>query len=96
VAQDQRNVYNIIEDLVDRSAANKNIGPENINSSARFNEYFGVFTQNNADSEVSKDSLPIIKFCESANIDLAKAEKISKKLAEKALILASPDEMLGD
>jgi hypothetical protein len=94
VAQDQRNVYKIIADLADRSAANKNIDPENINSSARFNEYFGVFTQNNADSEVSKDSLPMIKFYESANIDLAKAEKVSMKLARKALILGSPSEML--
>jgi hypothetical protein len=94
VAQDQRNVYKIIADLADRPVANKNIDPGNINSSARFNEYFSIFTQNNADCEVSKDSLPIIKFCESANIDLDKVEKTSLKLAKKALILGSPSKML--
>jgi hypothetical protein len=62
VAQDQRNVYKIIADFADRSAANKPIDPENINSSARFNEYFGVFAQNNADSEDSRDSLPVMNF----------------------------------
>jgi hypothetical protein len=87
VAQDQRNVYKIKADLADKSAANKKIDPENINSSARFNEYFDVFTQNNADSEVSKDSLPMIKFCESSNTDLSKAEKISMKLTKMSLIL---------
>jgi hypothetical protein len=96
VAQDQRNVYKIIADLANRSADNKPIDPEYIDSSARFNQYYNVFKHNNDDSQVSKDSLPMIKFYESANIDLAKAEKTLINLAEKALILASPDEMLGD
>jgi hypothetical protein len=83
VAQDHINIYKIIGDLADKSAANIPIDPEYIDSSACSNQYYSVFTHNNADSQVSKDSLPMKKFCESANIDLANTENITLSLAEK-------------
>jgi hypothetical protein len=77
--------------LADTSLNKKEVNIDNIDSSARFNNAYINENPVLVESKIIKDSLPMINFYQSANIDLSKAERMSKKLCERSLMLRSPD-----
>jgi hypothetical protein len=86
VSQDQKNVYGFIADLVVKSEIHKD---KDIDSSAHFTEFYGNENPEFVESKTINDSLPLQTFYNSANNDLVKANKITKRSADKWLGIKS-------
>jgi hypothetical protein len=79
-------VYGFIADLVVKSEILKN---KDIDSSAHFTQFYSNEDPEFVESKTINDSLPLQTFYNSANIDLVKANNITKRSVDKCLGLMS-------